>query len=208
MSELTLYLLRHGESEANVGRVFAARKVDPPLTAEGIRQAEAQGEFLKSVGLTAIHASTLLRARQTAEVVSRHCELDVCYHDALREVHVGVLDGESQNDPEKWALHETVKAQWEQGVTEAGYPGGESLAEVGERFLGFVNGLDGNGESRILIVGHYLLFAAVVWLFCEDRAPTFTECGLNRGHMSIIRRKGDGFRIVQSNVLAGKGPAA
>lgn len=60
MSELTLYLLRHGESEANVGRVFASRKVDPPLTTEGIRQAEAQGEFLKTVGLTAIHASARL----------------------------------------------------------------------------------------------------------------------------------------------------
>lgn len=145
----------------------------------------------------------MLRTRQTAEIVAGRCGLGVSFHDALREVHVGVLDGESQSDREKWAMHEAVKAQWEQGVTAAGYPGGESLAEVGERFLGFVNGLDGNGDSRILVVGHYLLFAAVVWLFCEDRAPIFTECGLNRGHMSIIRRKGDHFRILQSNVVAG-----
>jgi hypothetical protein len=36
-----------------------------------VRQAEEQGEFLKTVRLTAIHASTLRRARQTAAIIGR-----------------------------------------------------------------------------------------------------------------------------------------
>ena len=201
VGELTLYLLRHGESEANVGRVFASRKVDPPLTDEGIRQAEAQGEFLKSAGLTAIHASTLLRARQTAAIIGRHCGLAVTHHDALREVHVGILDGESQNDPEKWAAHEEVKTKWERGLFSASYAGGESIDDAGRRFAGFVESLGEKDGSHILVVGHYLLFASVVWLMCDGRAPTFNECGLNRGHMTVICRAGDRFRIVTLNVF-------
>jgi len=70
ITNLTLYLLRHGESLANVDRVFAARKVDPPLSNVGIQQITMQAESLKSVDFSAMYASLLLRARQNAEIVT------------------------------------------------------------------------------------------------------------------------------------------
>lgn len=101
MADLTLYLLRHGESVANVRRVFAARKVDPPLTDMGIQQVTRQAESLKAIELSAMYASPLLRASQTAEILSQRCGLEVTFSDALREVDVGILDAKSQENPQK-----------------------------------------------------------------------------------------------------------
>jgi len=35
MPGLTLYLLRHGESQANADRIWTSRSMDPPLTETG-----------------------------------------------------------------------------------------------------------------------------------------------------------------------------
>src|SRR5580698_3535381 len=68
---LTLYLARHGETEANVGLRFSGKR-DTPLTARGLLQARALGEILKrEVGMNpklAFVASPLARARITMEI--------------------------------------------------------------------------------------------------------------------------------------------
>ena len=49
-SQLTrLYLVRHGQSVANVTWEFSYRRVDPPLTDLGIQQAQITAEHLPQV---------------------------------------------------------------------------------------------------------------------------------------------------------------
>jgi broad specificity phosphatase PhoE len=199
MTDLTLYLLRHGESVANVGRVFAARKVNPPLSDAGIQQATMQAESLKSIEFSAMYTSPLLRARQTAEIVSRRCELEPIFSDALYEVDVGILDGESQNDPQNWKAYEDVIEKWEQGLSSVGFPGGETLNDVGDRFGEFLDGLESKQQKPILVVGHCLLFMALFWLFCENHEPKFEDGHMGRGHLSIISGAGNRFRILRFN---------
>ena len=66
-----MYLLRHGESEANAAKVFSGRRGDPALTEAGRRQASAQADVLAASGISTIWSSPLRRARQTADEVSR-----------------------------------------------------------------------------------------------------------------------------------------
>lgn len=200
MVDLTLYLLRHGESLANVDRVFAARKVNPPLSDTGIQQAIMQVELLKAVEFSAMYASPLLRARQTAEIVSERCGLKPVFSDALQEVDVGILDGESEDDPQKWAVYEEVIRKWEQGFTSVGFFGGETLNDIEHRFRGFLHGLESKQQKRILIVGHCLLFMAIIWLFCENHGPTFENGHMSRGHLSVISKAGDRFRMLKFNI--------
>lgn len=72
MEKYILYLLRHGESKANADRIFAARKIDPPLTERGIKQAIMQAEALKEMEFSAIYASPLLRAQHTANIINNY----------------------------------------------------------------------------------------------------------------------------------------
>jgi probable phosphoglycerate mutase len=56
-----VYVVQHGEKQRRPG--------DPGLTERGREQAALAGQWLRDKGLTAVYASPLLRARQTAAAV-------------------------------------------------------------------------------------------------------------------------------------------
>ena len=86
-------LLRHGQSEGNEGGRFGGHG-PTPLTALGRRQAEATAAALAADGgLTAIFASDLARAVQTAEPVVAATGIAMRTTPALRERSVGIFTG-------------------------------------------------------------------------------------------------------------------
>jgi len=196
----TFYLLRHGESEANVNRIFAAKRIDPSLTERGIKQATMQAEMLKQSNLSAIYASPLLRARQTAGIINKHHGLDILISDDLYEIDVGILDGEDQTDPDKWALYTSVMDKWEQNLTDVTFPNGESLDDVRERLRSFFDSLKNDTNKSVLIVGHCLLFMAFTWLFCENHNEKLEDNYMGRGHLSVITFDKNKFLIEKFNI--------
>jgi broad specificity phosphatase PhoE len=66
-----IYLLRHGQSTGNARGVYQGQ-ANYPLDPAGIRQAEALARRWKTEGISfnRIFSSPLLRARQTAEIIS------------------------------------------------------------------------------------------------------------------------------------------
>jgi uncharacterized phosphatase len=67
---MTIWFLRHGQSQANLEGRFAGRRDDSPLTDLGRRQALAAAAALPS-GISWIVCSPLRRATETAELI-RH----------------------------------------------------------------------------------------------------------------------------------------
>ena len=66
----TIYFVRHGESEANVGHpTFLGEKSD--LTPKGREQARFIAERCKNLSFDALISSTAERARMTAEYISQ-----------------------------------------------------------------------------------------------------------------------------------------
>jgi len=198
--DLTLYLLRHGEATANVNRVFAARKLDPPLSQAGIEQALRQAAWLRTARVDVIHSSPLIRARKTAEIIGAEGKLDVKFFDTLREVDVGILDGKSQDDAGNIAIYDGVIKQWEAGLSTAGFPEGETLSNIENRFKAYLDGLDRREKRCVLIVGHCLLFMTVIWLFCENHGPSFEHGHMSPGGLSIMSRSEKRFRLVKFNL--------
>src|SRR5438094_3764353 len=64
-----LYFVRHGQSKANVDRVFAGQS-DTPLTVEGRNQAKAAGKAARGLGIDHIITSPLGRAHDTALLIA------------------------------------------------------------------------------------------------------------------------------------------
>jgi broad specificity phosphatase PhoE len=199
--DLSLYLLRHGESVANVERVFAARKVDPALSEAGRRQVRGQIGMLRGVRFDACYASPLLRTRQSAAILSEALGLRFVEADALREVDVGRLDGQPQADARNRAVYEDVVQSWEQGLASAAFPGGESLDDVRARFAGLLGDLARRPERSVLLVGHCLLFMCVIWLFAGSHGPTFESGHMGRGALSVLRGGADGLVLAEFNAL-------
>ncbi|MDA2359005.1 histidine phosphatase family protein [Bacillus cereus] len=101
MPDTQLYIIRHGRAEGN--------KINSPLNSEGKIQAERLSDFLLQRNLTNINqliSSPYLRAKQTAEVISRKLQLEYSIKDTLREIDLDEI-----NDDEN--LVEKIKKQFE-----------------------------------------------------------------------------------------------
>jgi len=87
-----IYLLRHGEIDKPAPRRFLGQS-DLPLNDNGIRQAMALGEQLKSVEFSQVFCSPLQRAVQTAALVSGINPDALEQIAALKEINLGAWEG-------------------------------------------------------------------------------------------------------------------
>ena len=83
-----MILVRHGQSEWNA--VYNRTRIDPnipdpPLTAEGRRQAEAAAEALARSGIERLLVSPYVRALQTAEIIAGRTGVAMTVEPLVRE---------------------------------------------------------------------------------------------------------------------------
>ncbi|GAB4332580.1 MAG: histidine phosphatase family protein [Candidatus Abyssubacteria bacterium] len=193
-------MLRHGESTANAGRIFASHRLDAPLSENGVGEARDAARFLERFPITALYSSTVLRARQTAEIVAEHLKLEPVFMPGLVEIDVGHLEGKSQDLPEYWREYETVVSLWDRGFDHKGFVGGETLAEVRERLEASLEQVHADGAGHVLLVGHCLLFMALIWFFCDNHGPSLEDGHMGRAHVSILHSVSRTYRLERFNI--------
>lgn len=189
---LDLYLVRHGETQSNLDRVFQGH-LDTSLTERGRQQAECVGRWLQSVSFDAIYASDLARAADTARAIASYQDAgEVILDPDLREMHYGVLQGVAIADFAKVLEPYGVAADWGSGAfSERGSapPGGESLRRLRNRVTRFVARLDaehgGDDDRTVLVVTHggFLRVLMTVLLELPSRkrhAFAFDNCSVTR----------------------------
>ncbi|MBI3970791.1 MAG: histidine phosphatase family protein [Chloroflexi bacterium] len=166
----TIYLVRHGQSQANVERVFSNGRVDLPLTDLGYRQAGQAAAWLDGRNVRRVYASPLLRARQTAAVIAERLDVPVEVLVDLDEIRVGDLDG--RRDGRSWTLHDTVLGRWRAGDRAARFPGGESYGEAYDRFSKMLQQIAvRHAGEAVVAVTHGAIVGTVVPRLC----PTLWE---------------------------------
>jgi len=167
---MQLYFLRHGESSANLLRQFSNRGDEHPLTERGLQQARQAAHNLSGVKAERIYASPVLRARQTAQILSESLHVPLEIHEALREWDVGIYEGTT--DPRGWELHRQVQEDWfEHHQLDSKMPGGESFLEIQRRFLPFIGKLlstEGDSTHEFILVSHGGLYTAMLPVVLEN----------------------------------------
>ena len=95
LPKASFYLLRHGESEANVAGVAAGGGSDSALTPRGQQQAETLATVIDRLAVrpSRIYASPMQRALNTAKIVNEKLGLPITIVDTLYEHHVGDWEG-------------------------------------------------------------------------------------------------------------------
>jgi broad specificity phosphatase PhoE len=159
---MQMLFARHGESQANLLHEISNRGLKHGLTRKGRQQALTLAERLTGRGISRIYTSPLLRALETAALVANRLDLEFEVTGALREFDCGVAEGRS--DPEAWQLWQSVFDAWTvRNEWEASIQGGESLRDLQERFVPFIESLTdrfaGSGET-VLCVSH----GGVYWM--------------------------------------------
>jgi probable phosphoglycerate mutase len=147
----TILLARHGETDWNREKRWQGAS-DLSLNDRGREQAKTLAEKLEAVPFSAVYASDLRRAYETALVVAERKGLEVTPLRELREIDVGSWTGLS---------HDEVKERFAEAFTQMrartgrGWEGGEAYAEMATRVLEAVRWIahEHPGDA-VLVVTH------------------------------------------------------
>ncbi|MBU1446084.1 histidine phosphatase family protein [Patescibacteria group bacterium] len=156
MKKKTLYIMRHGETEYNRMYLLQGGGVDAPLSEKGEKDVRMVAPHFKGLGIQHIAASSLLRARQTAEIVNKVIQVPIEFHENLHELSFG-----------KWEK-EPISNNWS-GFRENFYyrnmapPEGETKREFIDRLLSEIQRIINNVDAdTILIVCHKMVMRILI----------------------------------------------
>ncbi len=176
---MKIYFVRHGESEANLLSEFSNTGLKHPLTPRGREQVEELARRLAGEKIIAIYSSPLLRAVQSAEILSAKLGAPCYPSPALIEYSVGIYEGRS--DKEGWDRYYQVLDEWfERGYFDARMEGGESFNDIAARFLPFIEELKaryGREDGGLVLVGHGGTYRCVLPLALSN-----VDLGFSRQH--------------------------
>lgn len=147
-----LTLVRHGQTAANVDRVWHG-SIDTPLSGVGRDQARRLGAHLAAMhrDVTAVYASPLSRARDTALAIASTFSLEVRSDHDLAEFSLGEWEGRTYAD-----LHH-AEGMWQRMGDDPDYapPGGESPRGVAMRVERALRRIaHTHAGSRVVVVSH------------------------------------------------------
>ncbi len=125
-----LLVFRHGETDWNLNKKFQGH-TNIPLNQKGRVQAESLQKKLAAIDLDACLCSDLDRAIETAKIALAEHTVPFLYSAALRETHLGDVEGQSQVQIiEKYG--EDMLVQWRSIKPEhqsMGFPNGETKVQ-------------------------------------------------------------------------------
>lgn len=145
-----LVLVRHAVT-SHTGARLSGRLPGLDLSREGVRQAEALGERLAPVPISAVYASPIERTVQTAEPVARVHDLTVRTLPGVIEADYGDWTGCLLADlakTDEWRVVQLAPSR-------ARFPGGESIREMQSRTVAALEQVvaDHPGET-VAVVSH------------------------------------------------------
>ncbi len=146
-----LYLVRHGQSLANLGKAFAGHyNVD--LTDTGKAQALRVAQYFTSRGIVpdAIYSSDLIRAHETARPLSEATGIPIRDREDLREIYAGAWEGMPFVE-----IYEKYREEFEVWLTTMGdarCTDGESVFELADRVLPAIGAIAREWEGKTVVI--------------------------------------------------------
>ncbi len=126
-----LLLVRHGETEWNRQTRFQGQ-IDVPLNDNGRQQSHSCAEFLKDVEIDFAVSSSMLRPKETAEIILQsHKSVKLELQDDLREISHGLWEGKLEKEIEQEFPGELHR--WRTVPANVQMPEGENLQQVQDR---------------------------------------------------------------------------
>ena len=181
----TLILVRHGQTESNAEKRYMGQ-LDSPLSERGIRQAAAVAARLADMKLSALYASDLGRAANTAQAIAQACDLPVISDHRLRERHAGVFQGMLMADAKQQYPEIFQAIQKPAPVTSI--PGGESAVAVRARLVPLLDELCSDYPGKhIALVTHGIVIRTALWYFLDSSYARARFAQVDNTSLTVFR---------------------
>lgn len=190
-----LLLVRHGVTQHNTDRVFMGH--DPvPLAEMGRQQISRLADRLREDRPDRIVASDILRAHESAEIISDRIGLPFETNPDLREVDVGRAIGVSYDEAAR---------RWPGIFAPEGeerFPGGESFAETADRAASYLDREVVHGSGRVLVVTHGGVVRGLAARLLGLPLAAVFGFVIDNASLSVFRIGGDVVQLVTWNDTA------
>jgi broad specificity phosphatase PhoE len=193
---MKLLLIRHGQSIANAeGRLQG--QFDSPLSDLGRQQARALARRLSGEGqsISAIYASDLRRAAETAEILAGHLAVSLTLDPRLREYDWGAFSGLTWDEIQ--ARYPQIWQQWQAGEGPLSVPDEEGFEPFQQRVAAAWSAIGARhqDEEAATIVAHggSLGMILALLLGLEPRRPMPFSFG--NASLSIVELRPRGTRL-------------
>jgi broad specificity phosphatase PhoE len=147
---------------------------------------------MQGLPISAVYASPLRRAIETAEIIAEPHQLPVTPMENFREVDVGLLEGHPASAAD-WALNREIAEDWLRGNRSRSFPGGENQLQLSRRLrLGLERILERWDGGSVVVVSHGGILAMTLGDFCPGvditRLPEIHNCSITE--IALERRDG------------------
>ena len=141
-----IVFVRHGRQNSS------KCNVDVPLSPEAVLQAELLSERLKGSCFDIMFTSTLIRARETGDIINRNLGLDVIRRERLNEIDWGDLIGLTHAERDE--KYGSFLAERQLRTSDLAFPGGESGEDAYRRARPVIDEMLNGPWKSIITVTH------------------------------------------------------
>ena len=194
----TIYLVRHGQTQANVDDVLAGSLMDSPLTDAGIESAKKLGQALKDVSFSSAYCSNLDRTYYTAKHILEQGTSDITIRrmTGLNDVSYGDATGMSGAEAGK-QFGSTVFPDAFGPIDDPDFVPtfhGENTYSWFHRFDNAIKEIaENNAGKTALVVSHGACFLWGRLTFHQD------DLGLYNGHYCELKYHSGSWKMVSWN---------
>jgi len=187
---LRLLLVRHGETEWNRASRFQGQ-IDIPLNENGRKQGEKAAEFLKEVAIDFAVSSSMLRPKETAEIILQpHPDVSLELQDGFWEISHGLWEGKLEAEIKQ--EYGDLLRQWQEKPETVQMPEGENLQQVLERAVAcwdemVKSAADSSTELKTgLVVAHDAINKVILCYILGLTPESFWSIKQGNGAVSVI----------------------
>ncbi len=194
----TAILMRHGETDWNrQGRVMGRHPVE--LTDHGRAQVAATARLAQSIKPDLIITSPLVRARQTAEILSAGLGgVEIIEDPDIAEVLYGRWEGMHYHE----LIDDPHYITYRKSPIEHPTPGGETIPEVQARGVAAVmRTIEQHSGERVFFVSHGDIVRTVLCHFLKVELQHFHRLRIDNAALSAIQIAGEFAEVKFLNLM-------
>jgi alpha-ribazole phosphatase/probable phosphoglycerate mutase len=179
-----IYLVRHGETEWNASLKYQGQ-TDVPLSGKGRQQADLLGKRLDALEIEGFYSSNLIRAYDTAMIISQHHNQEIVKLPELKELNFGLWEGMNFNEI-KSKYPEEINMLWEKPL-HTRVPGGETIDEMIKRTVKAVKTIvKSHNKGNIVLVSHGGVIRSIVGTVLGMDMNNYWRLRLDNACLNII----------------------
>jgi broad specificity phosphatase PhoE len=194
------YLLRHGQSEANVRGILAGPDNSVKLSEKGRRESRIVSKHLQKIEFTHIYSSPISRCLQTVDpLTSAKPQIPLLLEERIQEMNYGDWNGKDLKSLSKKREWKSIQNQ----PSKFKFPQGESFTQLRKRVQSFLNEIESK-TGPILVVSHGDVIKMILTCTLELSTDNFQKFLIQPASISIINYESKVRNLIISNQRLGK----